>query len=537
MVNFKKILCLLLLSFFQYLHNGNGLFSQENKMFPASTENTSKLKIEQQINAQLNYLTKGKRLSVNKKEAINILKYKHLVQISTWIEKRLDKSGNEIRIEVTAEIWTNAINEAIKNSKHVYIPAREKPYYLDNPVILYSGSVLEADTAAELRLKPGTNTCMVRNINIVDGQKNDIQHISVPDSNIVVIGGKWTTLCVRKGIDNGNYLGRSSKADFVYGTNGVFMFSNITGLKISKINLFEYRPFAIHLSNCRNFIVSDIRIIKGDKDGVHINGPASNGIIKNISGHSSDDIVALNAWDWKSATPTFGSIHHILIENIKTIYNPNRPKTMRLFPGYNTVRLLPGVKEFEDGSRLDCPINNIVLRNVNDIGEFHLYGQPNLDLAIKGIKDFSAGMGLLSNIYFDNITYNIPGKIQIATNTDGFFINNVRYNFNPDIEFYSIDSDTCCKVFKDIKLVEIGPKSTTYKRTSDPANWIEVYLPDSNITVRNLRLTNISYLDGKRVKQVKNPETKLVVIKNQKINPDYPKTTPRGGTGKVTFIP
>lgn len=537
MENYKKKICLLLLIFFQCLHNGNDLFSQENKKLPGLTGNSNKFKIEQQINAKLNYLTKGKRLSANKKEAICILKYKHLVQTSTWIEKRLDTSGNEIRIEVTGEIWTNAINEAIKDSKHVYIPAREKPYYLDNPLILYSGSVLEADTAAELRLKPGTNTCMVRNNNIIDGQMSDIEHISVPDSNIVVTGGKWTTLCVRKGIDNGNYLGRSSKADFVYGTNGVFLFSNISGLKISKIQLFEYRPFAIHVSNCSNFIVSEIRILKGDKDGVHINGPASYGIIKNISGHSSDDIVALNAWDWKGSTPTFGSIHHILIENIQTIYNPSRPKTMRLFPGYNTVRLLPGVKEFEDGSRLDCPVNNIILRNVNDIGEFHLYGQPNLDLAIKGIKDFSAGMGLLSNIYFDNITYNIPGKIQIATNADGFFVNNVRYNFNPDKVFYSIDSDTCCKVFKDIKLVEIGPKSTTYKRTSDPANWIEVYLPDSNITVRNLRLTNISYIDSKKAKQIKNPEMRLIVIKNQEINPDYPKTTPRGGTGKVTFIP
>jgi hypothetical protein len=499
--------------------------------------NIRKSNIERDIKSQLNYLTNEKKLSINRRSAINILEYKNLVHISTWKEKRLDKSGSEIWIEVSGEIWTEAINEAIRNSKYVYIPARDKPYYLDNPIILYSGNVLEADTAAELRLKPGTNTCMVRNNNIVDGQKMDVQTNSKPDSNIVIIGGKWTTLCVRKGIDNGNYLGRSSKTDFINGTNGVFMLSNISGLKISKLLLFEYRPFGIHLSNCKNFIVQDIRFLKADKDGVHINGPSSFGLIKNISGHSSDDLIALNAWDWKGSAPTFGSIHHIQIENIKTKFNPIRPKTMRLFPGYNTVRLLPGVKEFENGSKLNCPVNNIILRNVNDIGEFHLYGQPNLDLAVKGIKDFSAGMGLLSNIYFDNLTYNIPGKIQIATNIDGLFINNVHYNFNTDKDFYSMDTDTCCKVFKDIKLVEIGPKSLTYKRTNDPANWIEVYLPDSNITVRNFSLSNVTYKTAKGVKKIETPTDKMIILKNQTLNHDYPRTTPKGGTGKVFFYP
>ena len=45
----------------------------------------------------------------------------------------------------------------------------------------------------------------------------------------------------------------------------------------------------------------------------------------------------------------------------------------------NAVRPLPGMKRFDDGTTLACPLENITLRRITDIREFKLYDQPNLE--------------------------------------------------------------------------------------------------------------------------------------------------------------
>ena len=38
------------------------------------------------------------------------------------------------------------------------------------------------------------------------------------------------------------------------------------------------------------------------------------------------------------------------------------------------------------------------------------------------------------------------------------------------------------------------------------------------------------------MKPLPDPEARLVKVSDQKLNPDYPRTTPRGGTGKAYWI-
>jgi hypothetical protein len=49
----------------------------------------------------------------------------------------------------------------------VHLAKCDQPYYLDASIILKSDQKLSADPTAEIRLKPGSNTCMVRNEHIV----------------------------------------------------------------------------------------------------------------------------------------------------------------------------------------------------------------------------------------------------------------------------------------------------------------------------------------------------------------------------------
>ena len=92
---------------------------------------------------------------------------RQLVVTRTWEERRPDPHGDVVSRDVTAEVWTAAFQRRIDATKRLAIPARAEPYYIDGPLVLPSGSTLVADPEAEIRLVPGSDTCMVRNAQIV----------------------------------------------------------------------------------------------------------------------------------------------------------------------------------------------------------------------------------------------------------------------------------------------------------------------------------------------------------------------------------
>jgi hypothetical protein len=80
----------------------------------------------------------------------------------------------------------------------------------------------------------------------------------------------------------------------------------------------------------------------------------------------------------------------------------------------------------------------------------------------------------------------------------------------------------------------MGPLSQTYKRgkSEDPAKWIEIFSPDLDCTVRKVSIMGVRT----RGSQTDLPIGQVVRVSEQKLNPDYPKTTPKGGTGKGIWI-
>jgi hypothetical protein len=93
--------------------------------------------------------------------------FRHLVTSGTWEELWPDADGVMEARPVTAELWTTAMQAALDAAGALHIPARELPYCLDGPLILSSGQRLTAEPGAGMRLRPGTNTCMVRNRSLV----------------------------------------------------------------------------------------------------------------------------------------------------------------------------------------------------------------------------------------------------------------------------------------------------------------------------------------------------------------------------------
>ncbi|MCX6855407.1 MAG: hypothetical protein NTV80_10945 [Verrucomicrobia bacterium] len=329
------------------------------------------------------------------------------------------------------------------------------------------------------------------------------------DTNITIEGGIWTTLAVSRAESNGNLRGHSAKQNPAFGTHGVILLQNVRRVSVKNVTIRQSRPFGVHLANAHEFSIENITLQDHRRDGVHVNGPSSDGVIRGVRGDSHDDNVALNAWEWKNYAPSYGPIERIVIEDVT-----GAPEGV---PAANSIRILPGVKRFDNGTTLDCPISDITLRRITDIREFKLYDQPNLELGRD--NDFSIGVGALKKLHFEDLTFNHPGKIEVHANTDGLTIQNVRVNH---------------PIASDWHLVTIGPKSMTYKGApgTDPAKWTEIFSPDLDCTVRNVSITGVRSRDS----QTDLPIEQVVHVIEQKLNPDYPRTTPKGGTGKSIWI-
>jgi hypothetical protein len=438
----------------------------------------------------------------------NVSRYANRVRSESWTEVRPDESGSPQQHLVSGEIWNDAIQAALEENGRVFLPAKNSPYYLDAPIILQSGQHFKADSEAEIRLKPHVNTCMLRNERIVGFREGPVPIEVVPDSGILVEGGIWTTRYFGRGMDNGNVLGRSDDKGSVKGCHGVILLQNIRGVVVRNLLVRESRPFGIHIGGSE-FLVEKIRFHDHGRDGVHVGGASSFGIIRDIAGTMRDDPIALNAWDWQQYSVVWGPIHHMLVEEIR-----GAPVETG---SYNSIRILPGVKQFPDGRTLPCDVHHVVIRDVTDILDFKLYNQPNLESGRD--RDSSAGIGYVSNIFFEKIVLNSPGSFQIHVDVDSLSIRDVQLHF---------------PVGPDYPLVEIGPKSQTYKHggSADPANWVEIFSPDLNCTVRGLDVSGIRGNES----QPHIPMEQLVRVIEMKPNPDYPSTTPRGGTGKGIWI-
>lgn len=434
-----------------------------------------------------------------------------LVRTASWTEVWPDAAGKPEARVVTGEIWTAAIQATLDEHRSVFLPARSTPYYLDAPLVLRSGYRLLADPHAEIRLRPGINTCMVRNEHIAGFQDRPVPAELQPDRDILVQGGTWTTLATLPGESNGNQRGRADAADSVPGCHGVILLQNVERVAVRNLTIRASRAFGVHLGMAHDFLVENLTYEEHRRDGVHCDGPASYGIIRGIRGKTGDDPVSLLAWDWHQYSASYGPIHHVLVEDVS-----GAPLAAQ---STDAIRLLPGVKQFPDGATLDCPISDCVLRELRDIREFKLYDQPNLETAVK--RDASVKVGELRNISFSQLAFSRPGTIQVHAETTGLTVRDVTLDF---------------PVPPDYRLVLIGPLSATYTFNSpDPAKWVELFSPDRDCTVRDLRIEDVRIRRDGELVPVPDPTT-LVQVVEQTLNPDYPKTTPRGGTGKGHWL-
>jgi len=435
------------------------------------------------------------------------------VRTGTWQEVWPAADGGFVTNTVAGEIWTDALQAAIDAKGAVHVPARAKPYYLDGPVVLGSGQALVADPKAEFRLVPNANMCLLRNRSVVGMDAKTLRIPDAPyDRGIYVEGGIWTSLKTAPREPNGNHTGRTSKTKPVHGCHGAFVFNHAEGFVVRNATFRQCNMHAVQLSDVHRFLVDGITFDRQGRDGVHVHGASDWGVIRHVTGDSADDFIALNAWDWAHTSPAVGPIHHVLVEDCACVHAPkgNRPE------GCGSIRILPGNRKRADGrGTVACPVERVVFRRLANVRTFKMYDQPNLELGRQ--NDFCSPIGTMRGLYFHDLVYDRPGRFEIADHVEGCDISRVRFRFD------AIGRD----------LVFVSPISATWKSGPDPAKWVEIFSPDESFTVRDFSLRDVAICaDG--LENALDPKA-FVKVADGKLNPDYPKTTPRGGTGKVTF--
>ncbi|MDY3929974.1 MAG: hypothetical protein SOZ34_11575 [Clostridia bacterium] len=411
----------------------------------------------------------------------------------------------EYEMLVTDNIWTRAIQTALDEKKNVYIPYMGHEIIIDGTIFMDSHTNLKVDEKQIIRLKEHTDVCMLRNRNMIPGGHAYTEQVN-PDEYITVTGGIWAAP------DNAPL--RMDNLRTIVGGFAEIGFSNVRYVNVTNATFSRGTSYAVMISNCTNFYVDNIKFDKFEKDGIHIDGPAKFGIISNLDGVGlGDDMIAILAWDWYSSGVTNGDIEDILVENIKG--------------DNNEIRLLAGRKVYRNGKKKDCDIRRCVFENITGIYTYKMYYQPHyMNVAWGKHFDSAETVGEMNDIYYENIT--VPK------------IRNSGFNEIPIYGIFDILAD--CKNLnlkniklehsleelekKNIKLINVGPISATFKYTEDKSKWGDFFEPDMCCFVEDINLENITFDDVK----VTDAE-KLVKETHQSINPDYPNTLPEGGTG------
>ena len=373
-------------------------------------------------------------------------------------------------------IWSDAFQAAINENECIVIPASDEPYYIDKTITVPSNRCIEALDGAVIRLKKGTKTLLLRNENNEDGT-HIRETFQTPDTNICIIGGRWEEeFDVRAGYgQSGMYDAERS----YYGVSTCMFFNNAKNLILKNLVFSCTGGFAIQMGNAKNIVIEDIKFEKCFADGLHINGNTENVFIKNVRGQVGDDLVALNMYDWQNSSVNFGPIKTVWCEALELDAESK----------YKALRIEPGTYYYDDGSAVNCSLNDAVFRDVKGINTFKLYFQTPRYNVDEEREPGDTGTG--DNIFFENITINlnepidklkdyvesnpITGSIacfEVGANIGNLFFENINVTLHRDK--YPMSFFLC-----------VGPKSIRDGK-------MEIFDPEINSTVENVYLKNIS---------------------------------------------
>lgn len=410
-------------------------------------------------------------------------------------------------------IWSEAFNEALTCGGEIYIP--KGIYYIDKPLILKSGTSIVADEKAEIILIKGVKTLLLRNKNVIIGSDVKIADDAPVDDDITVCGGVWA----EENVERLGYgaSGCFDENDSFKGVSTCFLFSGVNNLTLKNIVFRSTAGFACQIGRINGFLIENIVFENCFADGLHVNGGVRNGVIKNLSGYTEDDLIALNAYDWDNSTINFGCIENIVVDGVKSVNGASAHKSFRI---------QPGVYPYKNGEKEDCYIKNLTVRNVSGVTTFKMYLQTP---AYTELPEKNVGVGRIENVCFENITADTTSPLDKQPN----YLNGDRVagNFATFEIGSNLKNMRLCNVSVKLDkqkypcsyLITVGPKSQFIKEKH-----LELFDPYVFATAENITYDKI-FINGEEIDDL-SPFIKQVEFDNL-----YPSALPFG-KGKIISV-
>ena len=246
---------------------------------------------------------------------------------------------------------TAYLQERIDRGGCVILPARE--YRISRTLKIGSGTHVRFEDGAKILLLPGSDCPLAGNRNVEAG-----------DCDISLEGGVWDMDNLRQ---SPNPFWRHlckpplprikfpPKYDPSVYRGNAFYFENVTNFSVKGITIRNPVTYAFQMCRVSYFTIDGVAFdfttenpIKGNMDGIHLDGCCHHGRILNLRGNCWDDSVAINANDGRCAAHE-GPITDILIDGVHAEL------------GHSAVRMLS----------TGAPVEGITIRNVS--GRFYAY--------------------------------------------------------------------------------------------------------------------------------------------------------------------
>ena len=249
---------------------------------------------------------------------------------------------------------TAALQNLLDNQGIVTVD-RPGVYLISKTLVIHSNTHFILSPGAVLLAAPMSRCALIENEHFAgDGR----------DENIVITGGTWDGNCDAMGLD-AEYEA-IHRLDDPYSPclfkGKLIRFAHLDRIFLSGMTVKNPVSYGIQIGDVRGFVCRDLFFDYnhhfGTTDGVHINGPARDGVIENLCGTTNDDMVSLTTYDEPHAEISVGPISNVYIHNI-TAMN-----------GYSGIRLLSGENcEMRsvhiDGLYGDYRHNGVIISNHN----------------------------------------------------------------------------------------------------------------------------------------------------------------------------
>lgn len=380
------------------------------------------------------------------------------------------------------KIWSEAFSFALKNYEDIIIPAGK--YYVDKSLVVPQNRGIIADENAEIILIKGVRSLLLRNENVIDGSDKPIPKTAIKDENISITGGIW-------GEENDERLGYGKSGCFdennsMVGVSTCFLLSNVKNLTLKNLTFRHTAGFAIQMGNISNFAVENICFDVCYADGLHINGGTENGTVKNLYGHTEDDLIALNAYDWDNSSINFGKIENLVVDGVKCDVDGNVHKS---------IRIQPGIYPYKSGEKEDCFVKNLTIKNVSGVACFKMYLQTP---AYTTFPEKNVGVGRMENILFENISADTsepvdkqPNYLSGNTVTGNFATFEIGSNVK-NLTFNNVKTVLNKAKYPNSYFIAVGPKTQYIAEKK-----LELFDPYVCCTIQRINFENV-YINNEK---------------------------------------